>query len=126
MQGKPSEQQQAQRMHAVRQAGTESETSGHFKQVAGKNLVTFLQTLQQSAQFFGLPGGGGLPPAGHTQRNQANPTAGGPTESLTSEIHSTPLSQGVPSAQTKVAWESAQFHACMCTAAGALLSLQDT
>jgi hypothetical protein len=30
--------------------------------------------------------GGGLPPAGHTQRNQANPTAGGPTQSLTSEI----------------------------------------
>ena len=27
--------------------------------------------------FSGLPGGGGgLPPAGHTQRNQANPTAG--------------------------------------------------
>jgi NAD(P)-dependent dehydrogenase (short-subunit alcohol dehydrogenase family) len=35
--------------------------------------------------IFGLPGGG-LPPAGHTQRDQANPTAGGPRQSLTSEI----------------------------------------
>jgi hypothetical protein len=44
----------------------------------------------------GLPGGAGLPPAGHTQRNQVNPTAGGPRQSLTSEIRLTPLSQEVP------------------------------
>mgnify|MGYP001807734652 CR=1 FL=1 len=55
--------------------------------------------------FFWVTRGGGLPPAGHTQRNQANPTAGGPRQSLTSEIHLTPLSHEVPSARTKTAWE---------------------
>jgi hypothetical protein len=48
---------------------------------------------------------GGLPLAGHTQHSQANPTAGGPRQSLTSEIRLTPLSQEVPSARTKTAWE---------------------
>jgi hypothetical protein len=48
--------------------------------------------------------GGGLPQAGHTQRNQANPTARGPRQSLTREIRLTPLSQAVPSARTKIAW----------------------
>ena len=33
----------------------------------------------------------GLPPAGHTQSNQANPNAGGPRRSLSSEICPTPL-----------------------------------
>ena len=33
---------------------------------------------------LGLRGGGGLPLAGHTQHSQANPTAGGPRQSLTS------------------------------------------
>ena len=32
--------------------------------------------------FLGYQGGG-LPPAGHTQQNQGNPTAGGPRQSLT-------------------------------------------
>ena len=62
----------------------------------------------QAKTFFGLPGGGGeggLPPAGHTQHSQANPTAGGPRQSLTSEIRLTPLSQEVPSARTKNVWE---------------------
>jgi hypothetical protein len=49
--------------------------------------------------------GGGLPQAGHRQRNQANPPAGGPRQSLTREIHPTPLSQEVPSARTIIAWE---------------------
>jgi hypothetical protein len=35
--------------------------------------------------------GGGLPLAGHTQRNQANPIAGGRRQSLTSEIRLTTL-----------------------------------
>jgi hypothetical protein len=50
---------------------------------------------------FWSPGGGGLPPAGHTQRNQANPIVGGPRQSLTSEIHLIPLSQKVPSVRTE-------------------------
>ena len=49
--------------------------------------------------------GGGLPPVDHTQHSQANPTAGGPRQSLTSEIRPTPLSQQVPSARTKKAWD---------------------
>jgi hypothetical protein len=52
--------------------------------------------------FWGVTRWGGLPPAGHTQRNQANPTAGGSRQSLTSEIRLT-LSQEVPSARTKSA-----------------------
>ena len=55
--------------------------------------------------FFWATRGCGLPPAGHTQCNQANPTAGGPRQSLTSEIRLTPLFQEVPSARTKIAWE---------------------
>jgi hypothetical protein len=47
----------------------------------------------------GVTRGGGLPPAGHTQRNQGNPTAGGLRQSLTSEIRLTTLSQEVPSAR---------------------------
>jgi hypothetical protein len=43
--------------------------------------------------FFVVARGGGLPPAGHTQRNQANPTAGGPRQSLTSEIRLIPILQ---------------------------------
>jgi hypothetical protein len=39
---------------------------------------------------WGVTSRGGLPPAGHTQRNQANPTAGGRRQSLTSEIRLTP------------------------------------
>ena len=39
-----------------------------------------------------VPGGGGLPSAGHTQRSQASPTAGGPRQSLTSEIRLIPIS----------------------------------
>ena len=62
----------------------------------------------------GLPGGGGgLPQAGHTQCNQANLTARGPRQSLTREIRLTPLSQKVPSARAKIAWE---YIVCtMCT-----------
>ena len=41
----------------------------------------------------GVPGGRGGPPAGHAQRNQTNPTAGGPRQILTSEIRLTPLSR---------------------------------
>ena len=44
-----------------------------------------------TATFFVGYQGGVLPPAGHTQRNQANATAGGPRQSLTSEIRLTPL-----------------------------------
>jgi hypothetical protein len=47
---------------------------------------------------FWVSRGGGLP---HT----ANPTAGGPRQSLTSQICLTPLSREVPSARTKVDWE---------------------
>jgi hypothetical protein len=54
-------------------------------------------TLSALNCFLGLPGGG-LSPAGHAQRNQANLTAGGPWQNLTSEIRLTPLSQEVLSA----------------------------
>jgi hypothetical protein len=45
----------------------------------------------------GVTWGCGLPLAGHTQHSQANLTAGGPRQSLTSEIRPTPLLQEVPS-----------------------------
>jgi hypothetical protein len=67
----------------------------------------------QSFFVGGNQGGGGrrgLPQAGHTQRNQANPTAGGPRQSLTREIRPTPLSQELPSARTKIAWELEPAH----------------
>jgi hypothetical protein len=69
--------------------------------------------------FGGLPGwADGLPPAGHTQRNQANPTAGGPSQSLTSEIRLTPLSQEVPSARTKKTWELNPHTSLLCYSNG--------
>jgi hypothetical protein len=55
--------------------------------------------------FLWVTRGGGLPPAGHTQRSQASLTAGGRRQSLTSEIRLTPLSQELPSARTEIAWE---------------------
>jgi hypothetical protein len=54
--------------------------------------------------------------AGHrlaTQRNQANPTAGGPRQSLTSEMPPTPLIQEVPCARTK-AWELKPYASQVC------------
>jgi hypothetical protein len=52
---------------------------------AGKHACPALLTPPPSTPpapplfFFLVTRGGGLPQAGHTQRNQANPTAGGPT-----------------------------------------------
>jgi hypothetical protein len=49
-------------------------------------IKLYLMNVSASVLWFffkgGLPpgAGGGLPPAGHTQRNQANPTAGGPKQ----------------------------------------------
>jgi hypothetical protein len=54
--------------------------------------------------FCGLPVGAGSHRLA-THSNQANPTAGGPRQSLTREIRLTPLSQEVPSARPKIAWE---------------------
>jgi hypothetical protein len=53
---------------------------------------------------FGGYQGGGVPLAGHTQLNHANPTAGAPRQSLTSEIRLTTLSQELPCAWTKIAY----------------------
>jgi hypothetical protein len=66
---------------------------------------------RQTVQFFLGYQGGGLPPAGHTQHSQANPAAGGPRQSITSEIRLTPLSQEVPSVLTKKSMgvETVQF-----------------
>jgi hypothetical protein len=64
--------------------------------------------------FFLVTRGGGLPQAGHTQRNQANPTAGGPRQSLTRKIRLTPLFQEVPSARTKIAWELNPHTSLVC------------
>jgi hypothetical protein len=49
--------------------------------------------------FWGLPRARTPADWPHTT-HQANPTAGGPRQSLTSEIRLTPLSQEVPSART--------------------------
>ena len=82
-----------------------------FDEAAARKMgIDTLGQVRQPAVFFcGLPGGG-LPPAGHTQHIQANPTAGGPRQSLTSEIRLTPLSQEVPSARTKKRMGPAVFH----------------
>ena len=82
-----------------------------------------LPSCEQDGQFFFLvTRGGGLPPAGHTQRNQANPTAGGPRQSLTSEIRLTPLFQEVPSARTKIAWELNPHTSLVCYSDGQSMS----
>ena len=60
-----------------------------------------LQVLPHPPGFLLGDQGGGPAPVGHTQRNQASPTAGGPAQSLTSEIRLTPLCQEEPNAQTK-------------------------
>jgi hypothetical protein len=44
--------------------------------------------------LFAYLSGGGTPPAGHTQRNQANTTTGGLWQSLTSEIRPTSIPGG--------------------------------
>ena len=48
---------------------------------------------------------GGRTPTGWPHTVQSGATAGGLRQSLTSEIHPTPLSQEVPSARTKIAWD---------------------
>jgi hypothetical protein len=56
--------------------------------------------------FLWVTRGGGLPPAGHTQHSQANPTAGGPRQSLTSEIR--------PMPGPRTAWDSQYLHLASC------------
>lgn len=76
---------------------------------AQTNLTVHRRPLLHS--LFWVTRGDGLRPAGHTQRNQANTTAEGMRQSLTSEIRLTPQPQEVPSAWIKL---------CHCCAAAVI------
>ena len=75
----------------------------------------WLQQLSRCAVdvFFGLPGGADSHLLA-THSNQTSPTAGGPRQGLTSEIRPTPLSQEVPSARIKIAWELNPHTSLVC------------
>jgi hypothetical protein len=87
----------------------------HAAKTAGLPRIQTIQNCEWAAVGSGWPGfflwvtkGGGGGAHSHrlaTHSNQASPTARGPRQSLTSKIRLTPLSQEVPSARTKIAWE---------------------
>jgi hypothetical protein len=89
--------QQLQYSHLVHKVTEQQgEWSGLYDKFVAEGLVNkaAAPSKQVCRVYFQPPpppGGGGLLLAGYTQRKQANLTAGGPRQSLTSEIRPTPL-----------------------------------
>ena len=74
--------------------------SSSLRSISSKNSSSVSTLTPISAFLWVARGGGRLPPAGHTQRNQANPTAGGPRQSQR-DTPNTPIpAWEVPSART--------------------------